>query len=296
MGGEIMNTKLICSAILSIFLVSCASDSKKPEVSPQKVKKQDEIIGYGQEENEVIEVAEVQMNEESLEDQLKKALEKNNFEDVKLISAKLLSRDESNVYALNALGVLNYKEKKYGIASIFWNRVLKKDPENSSALNNLGVIAIREKRDSDAIVLFKKAIRYNSDNVAALGNLGSLYLKYYNFKAAEASLDIAYSDYKKDPYFLSNYAVARQGTGRSGLSRMKDAMDMQKKNVDLGMNYASMLVFAEKDLTEAEILLTQMKLLTPAPKDLVRLSRIQKSLDELVARKRKEQTKRSSKK
>lgn len=291
-----MKKNLVASLVTAIFLVSCASDSKKPESKPVQPKQQDEIIGYGQEENDAIEVAEVQMNEESLEDQLKKALEQNKFDDVKIISAKLLSRDETNVYALNALGVLNYKERKYGIASIFWNRVLKKDPENSSALNNLGVIAVREKRDSDAIVLFKKAIRFNSDNVAALGNLGALYLKYYNFKAAEASLDIAYSDYKKDPYFLSNFAVARQGTSGNGLSRMKDAFEKQKKNVDLGMNYASMLVNAEKNLTEAEILLTQMKLLTQDPKDLVRLSRIQKSLDELVARKRSEQSKRSSKK
>lgn len=274
---------------LVLLLSACGGSEKKQEVSQKQTSQDDEIVGYGQDEVAEEEIKTPVMNEESLEDQLIDALKDKKYSNVKLISAKLLSRNENNIKALNALGVANFKAKKYGIAKIFWSRVIEKDKENSQALNNLGVLQLIEGKDSEAISFFKKSIRFDSDNTSAKLNLGSIYLKYYNFKAAEAALDMAYSDNKKDAYFLSNFAISLKGIGKSSkaISYLEDAVDMNNKNVDLAMNYASALIHSGKELKTAEKVITQVKLLTQDPKDLVRLSKIQKQLNEVVAKKRR---------
>lgn len=280
------------SGLIALILVlsSCGGGDKRSEPTQSRAQVEDDIVGYGNNQVNNVEAPKTPvMNEESLEDQLIGALKTKKYSKVKIISAKLLSRNDNNIKALSALGAVNFQSKKYGIAKIFWSRVLDKDKENSSALNNLGVLQVLEGNDSEAIALFKKAIRYDSDNTSALLNLGSLYLKYYNFKGAESALDLAYSDNKKNSYFLSNFAVSLNGIGKSSkaISYLEDAVEMNNKNVNLAMNYASVLIFADDDLKKAEKVITQVKLLTQDPRDLVRLSKIQKQLNVLVAKKRR---------
>lgn len=278
--------------VLVCVLASCASGDKsktaKEQKNTQSPREALTIEGYGDEVDVVDVVAIKRESENDIEKQLENAIRANKYSEAQSIAAKLLSRDENNIHALHSLGVINFRLKKYGIAKIFWSRVIQKKPDHSSALNNMGVLSLIEKDDSQAISYFKKAIKNDSDNTSALLNLGSLYLKYYNFKAAEATLDLAYSDHKRDSYFLSNYAISLIGmeSAGKGLGYLEDAVEMNPKSVDLAMNYASALIFTGNDLTKAEKVLMQVKLLTQDPKDLTRLSRIQSDLKQKIAEKR----------
>ncbi|MAF90975.1 MAG: hypothetical protein VX583_07855 [Bdellovibrionota bacterium] len=276
--------------ISSIFLASCGGSSKKADdkSSSQNIGKEDfEPEAYGKSETEEIKVSQ-EMNPNKLADELKEVLKAQKTREIPVIAGKILSRDENNIAALNALGVYNFQRNKFGIASIFWNRVLKLQEKNSQALNNLGVIAAKDSKDSDAITFFKKAIKADSSNVSAYANLGSLYIKYYNFKAAEATLDLARSDLSDKVDFLNNYGLALYGSGNASKSIdvLQDAISKSPKNIPLATNYVAVLVDSGQDLMKAEKLVTQLKLLTQDPKQLVRLSKISRELNSKLAAKR----------
>ncbi|MEC9281987.1 MAG: hypothetical protein VX642_04705 [Bdellovibrionota bacterium] len=287
-----MNVKISSSAILisSMFLISCGGASKKLEdkIPEQNIGKEEvEPEAYGKTETEEIKFSQ-EMNPDKLSDELEEALKANKTNEIPVLAGKILSRDENNVAALNALGVYNYQRNKLGIASIFWNRVLKLQNRNSQALNNLGVIAAKESKDSDAITFFKKAIKADSSNVSAYANLGALYIKYYNFKSAEATLELAKSDLSKKVEFLNNYGLALYGAGdpSKSIDVLQEAISKSPKNIPLATNYVAILVHSGKDLMKAEKLVTQLKLLTQDPKQLVRLSKISRELNAKLAEQR----------
>lgn len=276
--------------IASIFVISCSGPSRKAEEkkNTQNIGKDEfEPEAYGKAETEEIKVSQ-EMSPDKLSDELEDVLKKKKTSEIPVIAGKILSRDENNIAALNALGVYNFERNKFGIASIFWNRVLKLQEKNSQALNNLGVIAAIDSKDSDAITFFKKAIKADSSNISAYANLGSLYIKYYNFKAAEATLELAKSDLSEQVDFLNNYGLALYGAGDSSkaVDVLQEAISKSPKDIPLATNYVAILVDSGQDLMKAEKLVTQLKLLTQDPKQLVRLSKISRELNSKLATKK----------
>ena len=85
-------------------------------------------------------------------------------------------------------------------------------------------------------------------------------------------MDLARSDLSDKVDFLNNYGLALYGSGNASKSIdvLQDAISKSPKNIPLATNYVAVLVDSGQDLMKAEKLVTQLKLLTQDPKQLVR--------------------------
>ncbi|MFK8138542.1 MAG: tetratricopeptide repeat protein [Bdellovibrionales bacterium] len=237
--------------ILTLALLqACSSGDKKTTDS-----KTDSPVNDKRSSKEILEKEEQQFtyNKPSLEEKLKAAVLKNNRREIRRLSSIILEREPQNYSANFALGMAAYKEKKYGISRIFWEKASKSAENSSAVLNNLAILDQIEGDDSQAIKTLKQSVAKNRSNLVALHNLSKLYLKYNNYKSALVSLELIRNIDDKDFTLINNYGVslAMNGQAKKAVNFLKQAYSKSDRLVNIGINLVRAYVDA-KDYRSAE--------------------------------------------
>lgn len=203
------------------------------------------------------------------------ALEKKSELSMLPVAARILGKDQSNKFALNALAIYYFQREKYGLAKIILNRALKDHDQDPALHNNLGVIFLSEGNQRKAIAGFKRAIDLNSDSVIASTNLASIYLEYKDYSRALPPLESGYARIKgelrkgnKDAVAVANnFALALSGNDDNKKAKQiyKDILDVNPRNATVLANYAILLIEKLKDKSDGKTILNKLKFATSEP-------------------------------
>tara|TARA_B100001248_G_scaffold261550_1_gene253100 strand:- start:1440 stop:2204 length:765 start_codon:yes stop_codon:yes gene_type:complete len=176
--------------------------------------------------------------------------------------SSFLAENPNDLFSLNTLGAHHYRKGAVKLARLLWNRALKAHPQSDTVLNNLGVSFHREDEER-ATDFYKKAIKANPSNPYANFNLGSLYVKYKNFPQAEVALKLAYKELNTIEA-ANNYGLALRGLGK-----FKDSIKVYERIIRSNsdqyqalLNYATVLVNAQKKSDKAREVITRIRMLT----------------------------------
>jgi tetratricopeptide (TPR) repeat protein len=110
--------------------------------------------------------------------------------------------DPKIVNALNNLGIVYIKLKKFSNAEKYLNKVLDINPNHLDAYNSLGIVFAELGDFNKALFNVKKALELNPNFVSAHNNLGLINKKFEYFIEAEASFKKAI---ELDPKFMESH-------------------------------------------------------------------------------------------
>ena len=153
---------VLCSALLAMFFFSCAAIS-----NPEYIKQADTHNKIGR-----TYLNNGQLNEASIEFQ------------------KALKLNRNSKEALNYLGYVHARFKKYDDAISYYKRAIAVDPDYSDAMNNLGTVFLDLENWDEAIKSFNAALRnpiYRSPDKAHLSK-GYAYYKKGDYINAENAI------------------------------------------------------------------------------------------------------------
>lgn len=194
------------------------------------------------------------------------AMRANNDEAIARSAQTVLSKNSTDLRALNALGMYHYKKGHLKAADYFFGRAIKANPRAGEVYNNMGLVLLAEGERNEAIKQFKKAIEMNSGEGSAAANLGAIYLEEKDYAKALIAMEIAYRKNSKDVKILNNYAVAL-----TAQQKFSEARDMYKKaqsanpnDKDVLLNYAILLVNHLGKLSDGQDLINKLKFLGPS--------------------------------
>jgi Tfp pilus assembly protein PilF len=222
---------------------------------------------------------EAPINKTELYDGIKIALSSGEDQSVEKAVANLLSHDQSDFKALNALGLFHLSKGRTQLAKTIFKSIIEKDTKNVSALNNLGVLYSQEGDRKKAMDSFKRAVSINSIYPSANANLGSIYAVGKDFQRARPYLENAYKGGLRDLSVLTNYAAALMFDGDSEAgSVFIEALKMGSSDVNLQFNYALYLTYIKKDYKEASEIIDKIRFMgVPAQKKSI-LARMEETI------------------
>lgn len=146
------------------------------------------------------------------EDSMNQTIKKQSEADIVKAANDLLIVNPTNLKALNALGLSNYKKGKYKAAEYFLNKALKAHSTEPGLYNNLALVKLAQNEQRDAIKLLKAGLVQKSNDIALLTNLGSIYATQKDYANAVIALEPVYKNSSKDFKIAANYAVSLAGT------------------------------------------------------------------------------------
>lgn len=195
-----------------------------------------------------------------------------------LISSKLAEKSD-DLFSLNVLGAYYYKIKAIKLARMVWNKALETNKNSDTILNNIGV-SYQKENEERAISFYKQALQVNSQNPYANFNLGSIFVKYKNFSMAETALETAYKKLKTTEA-ANNYALALRGVGNisGSLKVYERIIRSNSEHYQALLNYATLLVSENKDLTKAKDALNRARLISSDKKVLTYIRKLESRLD-----------------
>lgn len=190
-------------------------------------------------------------------------------EDMVQAVSKILSLDEKNLMALNAMAAFYFDIGKYGMAKILINRALEDHPRAPALHNNLGVILLAEGEQRKAISAFRKSIDIKADYRIGLANLGSIYIEYRDYSKALAPLEAGYSAVKEGVKkgeqdaieVANNYALVLMGMGEYGDAKQifEQVLEVDSRNTSILVNYAILLIDKLKKADAAVRIISKIK-------------------------------------
>jgi tetratricopeptide (TPR) repeat protein len=125
--------------------------------------------------------------------------------------------------AMNALGLVLFKQGEYSAANRTFSRILKLDPSNAEALNNKGLVLADQGRNKEAIKKYRSALELDPRYIKAALNLARALEDTGNFPDAleelERLADLAPSDWDVRTRLAGLYQK---------LERYDDAMDQAR--------------------------------------------------------------------
>lgn len=171
------------------------------------------------------------------------AIKSGNDEAVYRAATQVLAQNPNEIRALNAIGVYNYKQRRYVAAEYFFARA-NKVQASSELLNNQALTqwALGEKRD--AIRLWKKALELNPNDGVAAANLGSVYTQEKDYSKARITLENAVKRGVKDHRTLTNYGIAQSAGGQFDSAKLmyEEALKLNGNSHETLLNYAVLLI------------------------------------------------------
>ncbi len=211
-------TKILLSAVLTLFLFSCGTAPKQeaekpkaaitPEAKPKDGKvDMKPVVGETKAEPEEVKPAKYEA--------LDVAIKSGSEERIRNTSVDILQTNPKDVKALNSLAMLQFKKGNYEAAAVILDKVLSIDAQSSAAYCNLGLIHLVRNEKAAAIGFFKKSLEYDSKNYAAGANLGAIYVKEKDYAKAIVALDNAIDSGTADEGSMTNYAIALVATGKA---------------------------------------------------------------------------------
>lgn len=283
--------RLILLSLPIVFLISACSSSEK--INEEKPKSLFETEAQPKMVNAVDATVDTTVKRETsksdsvlLTERFRSAYNSNNEDAIVNAGSEILSLNPNDPIVLKALGLFYEKQKKSGIAKIYFSRVLDKDPRNSTINNSLGVIALEENNEVEAQRFFKIALQGDSSHTEANYNLGTLYLKYNDYEKAVRLLEKAYINNKRDVAIANNFAISLRGTGQ--IDRALDVYkSMDSKGADSRgtkvqhlLNHAILLSVYKKDSKEAREVLNRIRFVTTDSQTIKKVNELSRLIDQ----------------
>ena len=144
--------------------------------------------------------------------------------------------DPKNKEALNQLGYLSARFKKYDDAISYYRRAIAADPDYADAMNNLGVLYLELENWDEAIKCFNSALKnplYRSPE-KALSSLGYAYYRKGEYSKAETYLKeaIVRNPIFSIAYYTLGLVYVKDGDDRSAIEQFQKAIDMVPGYID----------------------------------------------------------------
>lgn len=223
---------------------------------------------------------------DELIENLNKAVESKNEDDIVSASAAILSEDENDIYALNTLALFHYGKREYGLTKILLGRILDANKNHPVALNNLAVTYLSEGDLRKAIDHFRLSMRSDNDYVISPTNLASIYLEYQDYRRALPPLEEGYrlvkgglgAKNKRSIEVTNNYAIALTGNEKIGDAEgiYEDLVEADGRNITVLRNYAVLLMRYAKKKDKALDQITRIKVYSTDKKVLKELKELEK--------------------
>jgi len=149
---------------------------------------------------------------------------------------KAIMLDPKNKEALNQLGYLSARFKKYDDAISYYRRAIAADPNYADAMNNLGVLYLELENWDEAIKCFHSALKnpiYRSPE-KALSSLGYAYYRKGEYSKAETYLKeaIARNPIFSIAYYTLGLVYVKDGDDRSAVEQFQKAIDIVPNYID----------------------------------------------------------------
>lgn len=196
-------------------------------------------------------------NRKALKAELQKSFKLKNEAAMLRAANQILGEDPSDLETLNTLAVFYKEEGKPGLSQLIILRALKDHPNEATLHNNLAVVLQTTGQQRSAQGSYRKAIELNNKHLEAHMNLGSLQTEFGDGKAGAESLELPYSQKKKDSglALANNYAVSLSRIGKLDQARkMFEEMTEKNSNVpsSVWLNYAILMVERVKNFKDAQ--------------------------------------------
>lgn len=177
-------------------------------------------------------------------DGLNEAIKSQNDERIYTNATQILSHSSTDLRALNAMAMYNYKKGRFEVARYLLAKAIASHPRSSELYSNLGIVQLAQNERREATKSFRQALELNRADAVASANLGALYVQEKDFNKAVVVLETAYKRGLRDARVANNYGVALMATGKYDRAEevFKAGLKDQEGNRDLLLNYAILLV------------------------------------------------------
>lgn len=177
-------------------------------------------------------------------DALNEAIKTQNDDKIYSTSTQILSQSPTDLKALNAIAMYNYKKGRFEVSRYLLAKALSTHPRSSELYSNLGIIQLAQNERREAIKSFRQALDINNGDSVASANLGAIYVQEKDYAKALIVLETAYKKGMRDSRIAGNYAVAL--TANKNFPKAEEiyqsALKDQNNNKELLLNYAILLI------------------------------------------------------
>lgn len=251
----------------TVTLVGCSSAPPAVEVHDEEEASVQVKPQESKTEKKDQSVLEKQKDEKSsvTSGQLVDAIKSGSDENVHRTASLLLSQNNQDVMALNAMGLYHYRKSQPLAAQMMFLKALKIQPKNSDLYTNLGLTYFQLNQTKEAVQSFKKAIELNPQDQNAAANLGSYYLQQKDYPKAFLVMDIADLKNSKDVKVLTNFAIASAANGKEELAEnlYQSALKLSANNKDVLYNLAVFQINYQRKMKDGIETLDRIKILGP---------------------------------
>ena len=258
------------SLLVLALLQGCSSiKTQEREKSPTSEDSMSDSAGSdkGGSSGSLSSAAEAAPTKNELYDGVKLALSSSDDTTVEKAVASILSQDQNDSKALNALALYHLSKGRTPLAKMIFKSILDKEPKNPVVLNNMGCLYSQLGERRLATEHFRKALEVKSDYPVASANLGSILAIGRDYARAKRYLENAYEGGIKDLCILNNYAIALMAEGDSDAQGIfKEALQVGSSDFTVAFNYSLYLTYIKKDYKEAAEALDKIRFLGMPPK------------------------------
>ncbi len=191
---------------------------------------------------------------------LDEAIRSQSDEKILKATAQALLQSPSDVKALNALALFNYKKSRWVAAKYLLLKAIQAQG-SSEIYNNLGIVHLALNEKKEALVAFRQAFTLNPQDGVAAANLGAIFVAQKDFNKALVALETAYQKGFRDFRVLNNYALALTATGKGSQAQAiyEKALKEQSSNKDILLNQAILLIEVLNKYKEGSDVLNRLK-------------------------------------
>ncbi len=191
---------------------------------------------------------------------LDEAIRSQSDEKILKATAQALLQNPSDVKALNALALFNYKKGRLVAAKYLLLKAIQVQG-TSETYNNLGIVHLALNDKKEALLAFRQAFTLNPQDGVTAANLGAIFVAQKDFNKAIVALETAYQKGFRDFRVLNNYALALTATGKGSQAQAiyEKALKEQSNNKDILLNHAILLIEVLNKYKEGSEVLNRLK-------------------------------------
>jgi Flp pilus assembly protein TadD len=200
-------------------------------------------------------------------DELDRAIQKQDEFQIAVSARQMLIQNPQDPKALNALALYHFRKGELGAAKALLNKAIAAHPNISMLFSNLGIVLQTMDEDIEAVRAFREALKVDPFNAVAAANVGAYYARVKDYSKAQVALELAVQKGQRDWRTINNYGVTLMALGKYPLAetQLKKASELQPQNVQVLMNYASLLVEHISKPAEGLEVLNKIRFIGPGP-------------------------------
>lgn len=209
--------------------------------------------------------------------ELDKAIQKQDEFQIAVSARQMLIQNPQDPKALNALALYHFRKGELGAAKALLNKAIAAHPHLSMLFSNFGIVLQAIGEDGEAVRAFREALKVDPFNAVAAANVGAYYAQNRDYLKAQVALELAIQRGQRDWRTINNYGVTLMALGKSSLaeSNLKKASEIQPQNVQVLLNYASLLVEHLNKPAEGLEVINKIRFIGPSPDLRKRISELE---------------------